>query len=51
MFEHMNIKVNFNNADFSDICFSSEDKMILKELGKQVAEISARPIMAERNYG
>ncbi|MGI6779052.1 MAG: hypothetical protein ACOX7R_13885 [Acetivibrionales bacterium] len=48
MFEHLNIRINFNNADYSDINFPSEDKMILSELGKQVAEIAARPVMSER---
>ena len=48
MFEQLNFRVNFNNADYSKLSFSNEDKKILKELGKQVAEISARPIMAER---
>jgi hypothetical protein len=48
MFEQLNFRVNFNNADYSDICFPEEDKKILRELGKQVAEIAARPIMAER---
>ena len=48
MFEQLNFRVNFNDADYSDLCFSNEDKMILKELGKQVAEIAARPIMGVR---
>lgn len=48
MFEQLNFRVNFNNADYSKLSFSNEDKKILKELGKQVAEIAARPIMAER---
>lgn len=47
-FEQLNFRVNFNNADFSELRFSKEDKSILKELGKQVAEIAARPIMSER---
>lgn len=48
MFEQMNFRVNFNNADYSDLNFSDEDKKVLKELGKQVAEIASRPIMQEK---
>lgn len=48
MFEQLNFRVNFNDADYSDLRFSNEDKAILRELGKQVAEIAARPIMEER---
>lgn len=48
MFEQLNFRVNFNNADYSDLCFPDEDKRILKELGKQVAEIAGRPIMEEK---
>jgi hypothetical protein len=48
MIEQLNFRVNFNNADYSDLCFSNEDKRVLKELGKQVAEIAGRPIMEER---
>jgi len=48
VFEQLNFRVNFNNADYSDICFPDRDKMILRELGKQVAEIASRPIMEER---
>jgi len=47
-FEQLNFRVNFNNADFSELRFPEEDKKILRELGKQVAEIAARPIMDER---
>lgn len=48
MFEQLNFRVNFNDADYSELSFSNEDKRILKELGAQVAEIAARPVMAER---
>lgn len=47
MFEHLNFRINFNNADYSDLYFSDEDKAILKELGKQVSEIANRPVMEE----
>lgn len=46
--EHNNIRVNFNFADYSNLVFPEEDKQILSELGKKVAEIAARPIMKER---
>jgi hypothetical protein len=48
MFEQLNFRVNFNNADYSDISFPKEDKEVLRELAKEVAEIAARPIMQER---
>ncbi len=48
MFEQLNFRVNYNNADYSDLTFSNEDKRVLKELGKQVVEIASRPIMVER---
>ncbi|VBB07605.1 Hypothetical protein LUCI_2870 [Lucifera butyrica] len=48
MFEQLNFRVNFNGADYSDLYFSNEDKTILKELGKKVAEIAARLVMEER---
>ncbi|EGO63013.1 hypothetical protein [Acetonema longum] len=48
MFEQLNFRLNFNDADYSDLHFPSEDKNILRELGKQVAEIAARPVMEER---
>ncbi len=46
--EHNNFRVNFNFADYSDLSFPESDKAILRDLGKKVAEIAARPIMAER---
>lgn len=39
--------MNFNNADYSNLHFSDEDKTILKKLAKQVLEIANRPIMEE----
>lgn len=48
MFEQLNFRVNFNTADYSDPVVPEADKMILKELALQVAEIAARPIMAKR---
>lgn len=47
MFKQLNFRVNFNTADYSDLYFSDEDKMILRELGKQVAEIASRFVMEE----
>lgn len=48
MFEHLNFIVNFHNAHYSDLSIPEKDKEILKALGVEVAEIAARPIMAER---
>jgi len=48
MFEHLNFIVNFQDADYSDLVFPENDKQVLRDLGKQVAEIAHRPIMAER---
>lgn len=48
MFEHLNFRVNYNNADYSDINFLDDDKKVLRELGKQIAEIAARPVMEEK---
>ena len=47
-FEHLNFIVNYNAADYSDINIPEKDRQILKDLGKQVAEIAGRPIMEER---
>ena len=48
MFEQLNFRVNFNNADYSDLHFSEAEKTALRELAKQVAEIAARPVMQDR---
>jgi len=48
MFEQLNFRVNFNNADYSNMYLPEQDKKLLKELAAQVAEIAARPIMMER---
>jgi len=48
VFEHLNIRVNYNNADYSDLNFSKEDKAILRELGKEVSELASKPIMDEK---
>ncbi len=48
MFEHLNFIVNFNGADYSEPVIPAKDREILRDLGKQVAEIAARPIMEER---
>lgn len=46
--EHMNIRVNFNMADYSDLNFPPGDCEILKELAKRMAEAAAQPVMAAR---
>lgn len=46
--EHMNIRVNFNMADYSNLHFSSKEREILRELAGRMAESAAKPIMSER---
>lgn len=46
--EHMNIRVNFNMADYSNLVFPENDRRILRELAKRMAELAALPIMTER---
>ncbi len=48
MFEQLNFRVNYNDADYSDLAFPADDRLVLKGLAAQVAEIAARPIMEER---
>ncbi len=48
MFEQLNFRVNYGGADYSETRFTDADTEILRDLGRQVAEIAARPIMAER---
>ena len=40
MFEHLNIRVNFNKADYSTLSFSDHDKHVLRELAKEVGEMA-----------
>jgi hypothetical protein len=47
MFSQGNFRVNFNSADFSNLTFPAKDREVLRQLAGQVAEIAARPIMAE----
>ncbi len=48
MFSQGNFRVNFNAADKSDLNFPAADRQILTALAARVAEIAARPVMAER---
>lgn len=48
MFEHLNIRVNFNKADYSNLSFNEHDKNVLRELAKEVAEIASWESMAEK---
>ncbi len=48
MFEQLNFRVNFNGADFSNLIFSSSDRMVLRELAKRVAELSQKPEMDKK---
>jgi hypothetical protein len=47
-FEHLNFIVNYRKADYSSLLFPEADKKILTDLARNVAEIAARPLMAER---
>ncbi len=47
MFSQGNFRVNFNAADYSNLEFPAADRRILRDLAAQVAEIAARPVMAE----
>lgn len=48
MFKHDNFRVDFNMADFSDLSLPPGDKAVLRGLAAEIAEIAARPVMAER---
>jgi len=48
MFEQLNFRVNYNNADYSDLYFPSGDRAILRTLSEQMAEIAARSIIDAR---
>jgi len=48
MFHQLNFRVNFGEADYSNLQFPEKDKAILRDLGKRVAELAALPVMAER---
>ncbi len=48
MFEQLNFRVNYNDADYSTLVFPKDDKAVLRKLGETVAEIAARPVMKER---
>ena len=48
MFSQGNFRVNYNAADKNDLNFTVSDRQVLKALAAQVADIAARPVMAER---
>lgn len=48
MFAQSNFRVDYSKARYDDLIFSAADQLTLRELASQVAEIAARPIMAER---
>lgn len=48
MFKHDNFRVDFNRADHSDLSLPPADKAVLRGLAAEVADIAARPVMAER---
>ena len=48
MFEQLNFRVNFNDADYSILSIPPGDRMVLRELAKRVAEAAHRPIMDEK---
>jgi hypothetical protein len=48
MFAQSNFRVDYNKARYDDLNFTAADRQILRELAVQVADIAARPVMAER---
>jgi hypothetical protein len=48
MFAQSNFRVDYGKARYDDLHFPDSDREILRELAKKVAEIAARPVMAER---
>ncbi len=48
MFEQLNFRVNFNDADYTQLLFPEHDKTVLKDLARQVAELATLPVMEER---
>jgi len=48
MFDHSNVRVNFNSADYSNLIFPEKDKLILKNLGAEIAALASGPKMEER---
>ncbi len=48
MYHHLNVRVNYNDSDYSDLNVSEKDRAILKGLARKVREISERPDMAEK---
>lgn len=48
MFEQLNFRVNFNNADFKEILIPNRDRLILRNLAKKVADLAALPVIDER---
>ncbi len=48
MFEHLNVRVNYQNIDYSDMEFSDRDKEVLRSLASKVAEIAALPEQEEK---
>lgn len=48
MFKHDNFRVDFNQADLSDLALPPGDRAVLRGLAQEVAAVAARPVMAER---
>ncbi len=48
MYNHSNVRVNYNDSDFSDLVLTENDKKILRGLSVKVREIAERPDMAEK---
>jgi hypothetical protein len=48
MFAQSNFRLDFNKARYDDLNFPAADRAVLRDLAARVAEIAARPVMAER---
>ena len=48
MYKHTNVRVEYNDCDFSDLLFPEGDKDVLRRLGLRVREIAERPETAEK---
>jgi hypothetical protein len=48
MFEQLTFRLNYNNADFSDLVIPAGDREVLRGLAGEIAEIAQRPVMQIR---
>jgi len=48
MFQQLNFRVDYNDADYSDLCLPESDKQILRVLAEHVAALSVLPVQDEK---